>query len=59
MKDLDNIPSLMADIGARAREASHALAFASAERKHAALSAAADAVKLLADMEALGSHISL
>ncbi len=44
MKDLDNIPSLMADIGARAREASHALAFATAERKHAALNAAADAV---------------
>ncbi len=44
MKDLDNIPSLMADIGARAREASHALAFATAERKHAALTAAADAV---------------
>ena len=44
MKDLDNIPHLMAEIGARAREASHALAFASAERKHAALIAAADAV---------------
>ncbi len=44
MKDLDNIPSLMADIGARAREASHALAFATAERKHAALIAAAEAV---------------
>ena len=44
MKDLDNIPALMADIGSRAREASHALAFATAERKHAALIAAADAV---------------
>ena len=44
MKDLDNIPAMMADIGARAREASHALAFATAERKHAALIAAADAV---------------
>ena len=44
MKDLDNIPSLMADIGARAREASHALAFATAERKYTALNAAADAV---------------
>ncbi|MBT3140308.1 glutamate-5-semialdehyde dehydrogenase [Phaeobacter gallaeciensis] len=44
MKDLDNIPALMADIGRRAKEASKDLAFASAERKHAALIAAADAV---------------
>jgi glutamate-5-semialdehyde dehydrogenase len=44
MKDLDNIPALMADIGTRAKEASKELAFASAERKHAALVAAADAV---------------
>lgn len=44
MKDLDNIPALMADIGTRAKEASKDLAFASAERKHAALIAAADAV---------------
>jgi glutamate-5-semialdehyde dehydrogenase len=44
MKDEADIPALMAGIGARAREASHALAFASAERKHAALVAAADAV---------------
>lgn len=44
MKDLDNIPALMADLGARAKAASRELAFASAERKHAALIAAADAV---------------
>ncbi len=44
MKDLNNIPALMADIGTRAKEASKDLAFASAERKHAALIAAADAV---------------
>ncbi len=44
MKDLDNIPALMADIGTRAKEASKDLAFASAECKHAALIAAADAV---------------
>lgn len=44
MKDLDNIPAMMAEIGARAREASHALAFATSDRKHAALIAAADAV---------------
>ncbi|MEX0366850.1 MAG: glutamate-5-semialdehyde dehydrogenase [Ruegeria sp.] len=44
MKDLDNIPALMADLGTRAKAASKELAFASAERKHAALIAAADAV---------------
>lgn len=44
MKDLDTIPDLMADIGARARAASQALAFASADRKHAALISAAEAV---------------
>jgi len=44
MKDLDTIPALMADIGARACAASHALAFSPAERKRAALMAAADAV---------------
>ncbi|WP_171176582.1 glutamate-5-semialdehyde dehydrogenase [Ruegeria sp. HKCCD8929] len=44
MKDLDNIPALMADLGARTKAASKDLAFASAERKHAALIAAADAV---------------
>ena len=44
MKDMDNIPALMADIGARAKAAAADLAFASAERKHAALIGAADAV---------------
>ncbi|MDF1856805.1 glutamate-5-semialdehyde dehydrogenase [Pseudooceanicola sp.] len=44
MKDLDNIPELMRDIGAKARAASLELATASAERKSAALNAAADAV---------------
>ena len=44
MKDLENIPALMADIGKRAREASAELAVASAEAKQAALEAAADAV---------------
>ena len=44
MKDHDNIPALMATIGANAKAASAELAFASAERKHAALIAAAAAV---------------
>ena len=44
MKDFDNIPELMADIGARARAAAAELAFASQERKYAALISAADAV---------------
>ncbi len=44
MKDLDNIPALMADLGKRAKAAARELAFASAERKHAALIAAAEAV---------------
>ncbi len=44
MKDFDNIPAMMADLGARAKSASQELAFATAERKHAALIAAADAV---------------
>ncbi|WP_170381155.1 glutamate-5-semialdehyde dehydrogenase [Ruegeria atlantica] len=44
MKDFDSIPALMADIGQRAKGASADLAHASAERKHAALIAAADAV---------------
>lgn len=44
MKDLDDIPALMADIGARAKAASAQLAEASAERKHAALIGAAEAV---------------
>ncbi|MFD1510975.1 glutamate-5-semialdehyde dehydrogenase [Lacimonas salitolerans] len=44
MKDLENIPALMADIGRRARAAAAELAFASAEAKRHALMAAADAV---------------
>ncbi|MEX0307582.1 MAG: glutamate-5-semialdehyde dehydrogenase [Ruegeria sp.] len=44
MKDFESIPSLMEDLGKRAKEAARELAFASAERKHAALIAAADAV---------------
>jgi glutamate-5-semialdehyde dehydrogenase len=44
MKDIDNIPQMMADIGARAKRASAVLASASAERKHAALIGAAEAV---------------
>ncbi|MFK7941197.1 MAG: glutamate-5-semialdehyde dehydrogenase [Roseovarius sp.] len=44
MKDLDNIPALMADMGARAQDAARVLATAPAETKTAALMAAADAV---------------
>ncbi|WP_299410866.1 glutamate-5-semialdehyde dehydrogenase [uncultured Roseobacter sp.] len=44
MKDLENIPELMADIGARAKAAAAQLGFASAERKHAALISAAEYV---------------
>ena len=44
MTDFASIPALMADIGARAKAASAALAEASAERKHAALIGAAEAV---------------
>ena len=44
MKDIADIPALMADIGARAKAASAELAFAPAEAKTKALMAAADAV---------------
>lgn len=44
MKDFDNIPDLMADIGARAKAAAATLGFASAERKHAALISASEHV---------------
>jgi glutamate-5-semialdehyde dehydrogenase len=44
MKDLDNIPAVMADIGKRARAAAAELAFASSERKYAALVSAAEAL---------------
>lgn len=44
MKENTNIPALMADIGARAKAAAATLATATADRKHAALIAAAEAV---------------
>ncbi len=44
MKDSDNIPALMAQLGARAKAAAAELAFAPAEAKQRALEAAADAV---------------
>lgn len=44
MKDTDDIPALMAEIGARARAAAAELATADAGAKRAALEAAADAV---------------
>jgi glutamate-5-semialdehyde dehydrogenase len=45
MKDTDDIHSLMAGIGARAKAAAAELAFAAPEAKRAALHAAADAVR--------------
>ncbi|WP_102108142.1 glutamate-5-semialdehyde dehydrogenase [Oceaniglobus roseus] len=45
MKDLTDIPALMAEIGARARAAAAELAFAPAETKSAALIAAAGAIE--------------
>ncbi len=44
MKDLENIPAVMAELGQRAKAASQVLATASSERKHAALIGAADAI---------------
>ena len=44
MKDFEDMGAMMADIGARARAAAAELAYASAERKHAALIGAADEV---------------
>ncbi len=44
MKDMDNIPALMTEIGQRAQAATTALATAPADRKEAALIAVADAV---------------
>lgn len=44
MKDIDNIPAMMAEIGDRAKAAAAQLASASAERKDAALIGAAEAV---------------
>ncbi|MWD29717.1 glutamate-5-semialdehyde dehydrogenase [Aquicoccus sp. SCR17] len=49
MKDLDNIPALMADIGARAKAAAAELAFATPEAKRMALEKAADAVEAARD----------
>lgn len=44
MKDNENIPAVMAELGKRAKQAAQVLATASAERKTSALIAAADAV---------------
>jgi glutamate-5-semialdehyde dehydrogenase len=44
MNEIENIPALMQQIGMRAKQAAQTLATASAERKEAALIAAADAV---------------
>ncbi|UWQ34662.1 glutamate-5-semialdehyde dehydrogenase [Leisingera sp. M527] len=44
MKDNENIPAVMAELGKRAKQAAQILATASAERKHAALIGAATAV---------------
>ncbi len=44
MKDHDNIPVLMADIGRRAKDAAAQLAFTPSEAKQSALSAAAEAI---------------
>ena len=44
MTEINNIPEVMANIGKRARTAAAELAFAGAERKHAALIGAAEAV---------------
>lgn len=49
MDETQDIASLMAEIGAKARAASAELAVASAERKHAALIGAAEAVRRRAD----------
>ncbi|MBY6065683.1 glutamate-5-semialdehyde dehydrogenase [Leisingera aquaemixtae] len=44
MKENENIPAVMAELGKRAKQAAQILATASAERKHAALIGAAEAV---------------
>ncbi|TLP54990.1 glutamate-5-semialdehyde dehydrogenase [Parasedimentitalea maritima] len=44
MKDIDNIPAVMADLGARAKSASQVLATVTGEQKQAALISAADFV---------------
>jgi glutamate-5-semialdehyde dehydrogenase len=49
MKDMENIPALMADLGRRARAAAAELAFAAPKAKRAALDAAADVLEARAD----------
>jgi len=49
MKDVNDIPALMADLGARAKAAAAELAFAPSEAKTAALEAAAEAVRTRRD----------
>jgi glutamate-5-semialdehyde dehydrogenase len=49
MKDMENIPALMADLGRRARAAAAELAFAAPEAKRAALEAAAAALEARSD----------
>jgi glutamate-5-semialdehyde dehydrogenase len=49
MKDMENIPALMADLGRRARAAAAELAFAAPAAKRAALDAAADALEARCD----------
>ncbi|MEM9343915.1 MAG: glutamate-5-semialdehyde dehydrogenase [Pseudomonadota bacterium] len=44
MNEMTNLPALMIEMGERARRAASQLAFATAERKHAALIGASDAV---------------
>ena len=55
MKDLDNIPELMAGIGANARDAAQLLAYSSAESRAEALTAAADAIEA-AEAEILAAN---
>ena len=47
MTQTDDIPALMADIGARAKAAAATLGFASADQKQTALEKAADALMAL------------
>ena len=55
MKDLDNIPALMADLGVRAKAAAQERAFAPAEAREKALLAAADAIWTRRD-EIIAAH---
>ncbi len=57
MTQTDDIPALMADIGARAKAAAETLGFATAEQKQAALERAADALwDARADVLAANAH---